>query len=597
MRGMCNSTISISGILTVCVAALVLPSALVAATPTPAASTMTFSAVALTTVASDTEWTQWGRTPNRNMAGTARNLPSSFNPGEIAEDESVDMATTENVQWVAKLGSQTYGNPTILNGRIFIGTNNQGRGDARFKGDYGVLKCLDAATGETLWNLTVPKLGSGKVGDWEFLGICSSPSVVDDRVYVITNRCEVIALDVNGLANGNQGTQDEGQYMSFRGIQPLPPVELAPTDADIIWRYDMREELGIYPHNITSSSLLVVGDRIYASTSNGVTYNHRGIPSPKAPSIIVLDRAAAEKPGATAEDILVGEEASGLSKKILHCNWTSPAFGSAGGKEILVFGGPDGFCYGFNPVPVPDEEGYGVLEMLWSYDCNPREYRFHDGDPSKPIKYATAPGPSEIIATPVIHDGRVYAAIGQDPEHGEGVGCFSCIDLATGKKIWDHRINRTISTCAVADGMVYAADYSGFLYCFDAVNGKLYWKYDTVAPIWGSTMVADGKVFLGNEDGAFTIIETAPMRKLADELGAPMEIEMRRGKFKAEGSKDAKELSGDAIAQYFNEVDFGRAVYLTPIVANDTLYVGTMTHLYAVKSGGAGSTNAAGSGE
>lgn len=558
--------------------------------------------------AKTTEWRQWGRTPERNMVGFADNLPETFEPGEIQDDESVDLSTTENVLWVTKLGSQTYGNPTIADGRIYIGTNNQGRNDPRFPGDYGVVTCIDAATGKKHWELTIPKLGSGKVGDWEFLGVCSSPAVFGDRVYVITNRCEVIALDVNGMADGNQGLQDEGQYMSYKGITPQPPVDVKPTDADIIWRYDMRLELGIYPHNITSSSVLVVGDYIYASTSNGVTYNHKGIPSPKAPSMVVLDRKAAEKEGATADDILVGEEASGLSKKILHCNWTSPTYGEVDGKPILIFGGPDGVTYAFDPKPVPDEEGFGVLTQLWSLDCNPKEYRFRDGDPEKPIKYATAPGPSEIISTPVFHDGRVYVAIGQDPEHGEGVGCFTCIDAKTGKKLWEYRINRTISTPSIADGLAYIADYSGFLYCLDAEDGTLYWKYDTVAPIWGSTLVADGKVYLGNEDGLLTVMHTAATRKLADELGAPVEIEYRRGKLTAIGSKEEREISGEAVHEYFNEVDFGHAVYLSPIVANDTLYVGTMTHLFATregaepvgmqkKSGGAGSTGSESAGE
>ena len=37
------------------------------------------------------------------------------------DDESVDMSTTKNIKWVAKLGSQAYGNVTIANGRVFAG--------------------------------------------------------------------------------------------------------------------------------------------------------------------------------------------------------------------------------------------------------------------------------------------------------------------------------------------------------------------------------------------------------------------------------------------------------------------------------------------
>ena len=53
---------------------------------------------------------------------------------------------------------------------------------------------------------TLAKLGAGKVSDWEYLGIASSPTVDGDFVYIVTNRFEVICLDVQGQANGNQGS-------------------------------------------------------------------------------------------------------------------------------------------------------------------------------------------------------------------------------------------------------------------------------------------------------------------------------------------------------------------------------------------------------
>jgi len=535
------------------------------------------------------DWPQWGRTPARNMAGDATGLPAEFQPGEIKDDGQVDMTTTRNVKWVAKLGSQTYGNPTVAGGRIYIGTNNQGRGDPRFKGDASLLECLDAATGKTIWTLTIPKLGSGKVGDWEFLGLCSSPAVVGNRVYIITNRCEVLCADVNGLADGNQGVQDEGQYMSYLGTQRKPPVEVKPTDADIIWRYDMREELGVYPHNITSSSALVVGDRIYCSTSNGVTYDHRAIPSPRSPALIVLDRKKAEEPDAKPEDILLGEEASGLSERAFHGNWTSPGHGEIDGRGVILYGGPDGRCYAFEPVPVQGPEGFPMLKEKWRYDCNPRHYRFKDVMKKEPIRYARPEGPSEVIATPVFYKGRVYVSIGQDPEHGQGVGNLSCIDVATGGKVWDRRINRSISTCSIAEDLVYVADYSGYLYCLDAATGTLHWRYDTMSPVWGSTLVADGKVYLGNEDGLMTVIMTREMKALADRFGQGIEIQKKKGRLLITmADKKTTEISGDEVKRYLHEADFGSAIYLTPVVAEGVLYIGTATHLYAIEKKKAG---------
>src|SRR5262249_40803700 len=170
-----------------------------------------------------------------------------------------------------------------------------------------------------------------------------------------------------------------------------------------------------------------------------------------------------------------------------------------------------------------------------------------------PLKYATYDGPSEVIATPVFYNNRVYVPIGQDPEHGEGLGHFVCIDATKSGDItktgtvWEYNdIHRSLSTPAIADGLLFVADFSGFVYCLDAETGKLYWKYDTKSHIWGSTLVADGKVYFGTEDGDFIILAAG---------------------------KELKEL---------RKIDMRSPVYASPVVANGTLYVATPTHLYAI---------------
>ena len=121
-------------------------------------------------------WPQWGRDMTRNMTCDETGLAGTFAAGEfIGNTDEIDMATTENIKWIAKLGSQSYGNPTVADGRIYLGTNNDSQEDPRFKGDRSVVYCLDEKTGEKIWQLNIPKLGTGKVSDWEFLGICSSP--------------------------------------------------------------------------------------------------------------------------------------------------------------------------------------------------------------------------------------------------------------------------------------------------------------------------------------------------------------------------------------------------------------------------------------
>ncbi len=498
------------------------------------------------------DWPMWGGSISRNMVSNVTGLPTEFNAGEfIGASDQIDASTTHNIKWIAKLGSQAYGNPTIANGRVYVGTNNDSPRDPRFKGDRSVLYCFDEATGEMIWMLNCPKMGTGKVSDWEYLGICSSPTIDGDRVYLVTNLCEVVCLDVNGMANGNDGPfMDEGQHMAGRGN---PPMEVKDTDADIIWTLNMIDECGVFPHNITSSSVLVVGDHLWVTTSNGVDYGHVETPSPNAPSLILVDKATGS---------LIAEEASGLSQRIFHCNWSSPAYLKAGDTQLCIFGGPDGWCYGFSPEPTTDADGYPVLKEVFRFDCNPPEYRMRDG---KKIKYATRAGPSEVLATPIVYKNRVYTAIGQDPEHGEGAGNLVCFDptktgdITQSGKIWSYqKIARAISTLAIHDGLVFAADFSGFVYCLDAETGHEYWVHDTKGHIWASPLVADGKVYIGNEDGYMTILAAGKEHKL------------------------------------ISEIDMKSPIYSSAVAANGTLYVATHTHLFAIAKMGDGASGAEG---
>ena len=502
------------------------------------------------TLAPAADWPQWCGTASKNMVSTEKGLPTEFSAGKRKKgSEEVDMATTKNCRWVVKLGSQSYGTPVVGGGKILVGTNNEVPRDAKKTGDRSNIYCLDEKTGKYLWQLSVPKLGAGKVSDWEFLGQCTSPYIEGDRAYMVTNRCEIVAIDMNGQANGNQGATDEVKY--FTGVaapgQPAPtPAEVTPEDGDVLWRFDMREELGVFPHNITSSSVLVQGDKVYAVTSAGVDWTHTNLPNPQAPCFVAVDKNT----GAYA-----GEETSKIGERVMHCNWSSPAFGNIKGTPMVIFGAGDGFVYGFDPVPKKESDDVSVLSELFKFDCVPHDLRFKEDGTTK-RKYSDADGPSEIISTPVVYENKVFVQIGQDPEHGEGKGCLSCIDatkkgdISKGGALWQYKdIERSISTCSIADGLLYAADYSGRVHCLDVETGKPHWVYDTKGHIWSSTLVADGKVYIGNEEGELTVL------------------------------KHGKEMKKLGV------IEFPAPLMSSPVAANGALIVTTMTHIYCFAEG------------
>lgn len=486
------------------------------------------------------DWPRWGgNDPGRNMYSPAKGLPDHFDVKFKPNGEEVDMKTTHNVKWTAKLGSQAFGNVVVSGGKIFIGTNNENPRDPQHQGDHSILLCFDEKTGEFLWQLVVPKLASGKVNDWENLGLLSSPCVEGNRVYLVTSRCEVVCLDTEGMANGNDGPfMDEAQYVAGPG---KPKATIGPKDADIIWRYDMMDELGVFPHNASNCSVLIVGDRIYVCTSNGQDWTHSNIPSPNSPSFIALDKKTGQ---------LVGEDDAQIGPHIFHGEWSSPSAGVVNGKQLVFWGSGNGFCYAFDAQPVKEGDT-SYLKTAWKFDCNPPERWGTDAG----HKYPGAEGPSEVNATPVFYKNRIYVAVGQDPEHGEGVGILTCIDatksgdVTKGAKIWSYdQIHRSLSTVSIDPdtGLLFVGDFSGFVHCLDAETGKLYWTHDMKAHIWGSTLVADGKVYLGDEDGDLVVMAASKEKKI------------------------------------ISTTNLGAAIYSTPIVANGVIYVHSQSHLFAL---------------
>ena len=449
----------------------------------------------------------FGQTLSRNQVSDEKGVPEKWDP-----------ATGLNIKWVAALGSQTYAGPVVYGGKVFVGTNNEGQRNPKLKSDRGVVMAFSAADGKFLWQAAHPKLPAGMVNDWPMQGVCSTPYVHGDRIYYVSNRAEVICADTEGFMDG----ENDGPYTKEE--------ETSPIDEDIIWKFDMMGELAVFPHNLAAGSPLVAGDLLFTVTGNGVDEGHVNIPSPDAPSFIAINKNTGK---------LVWEDAS-PREHILHGSWSNPVYAVIKGKPQVIIPGGDGWIYSFEP-----ETG----KQIWKFNANPKDAVYVLG--GRGTK-------NEIIATPVIWEDKVFVGVGQDPEHGEGIGHLWAIDATkTGDvtetaAVW-HRGNqdfhRTISSVAIHDGLLYAADLNGLLYCLDARTGQHYWTHDLAAAVWGSPFVVDGKVYIGDEDGDVAVFR--------------------------EGKK------ADLIA----EINMGNAVYTTPTVKDGVMYIASRTKLFAIAGG------------
>ena len=278
-------------------------------------------------------WPMLGGSPSRNFVNLVeKNIASTWT---LNKD-----GAGENVKWSVRLGSKAYGGPIISGGRVYVGTNNEHPRNPEIKGDKGVLMCFNEADGKFLWQSVHDKLLTGRVNDWEYEGIASSPYVEGNRLWYVSNRCELICASTDGLAAGNRGVTDE-KYDSK-------------TDADIIWRLDMIKDLGVFPHNLAACSPLVIGDTVFVTTGNGVDEGHKNVPNPNAPSFIAVDKNTGAVKWTNNDP----------GRNIMHGQWSSPAYAEPNGKPMVIFAGGDGWIRAFNP---PD----GAL--MWKFDGNPKK--------------------------------------------------------------------------------------------------------------------------------------------------------------------------------------------------------------------------------
>lgn len=396
------------------------------------------------------DWPMLGGHPDRNMVSPEKGLPVTWDAG--------GKKPKQNIKWVAPLGRVTFGNPVISGGRVFIGTDHDTPDPTQQR---GVLKCISEKDGSLLWQATHDKLRNPGEDDGT-IGICSTPCVAADRVYYVSNRGELVA---RAVADGKEA-----------------------------WLLDMRATLGISPNQASASSPLVVGDLVFVVTGNGTDYKTGKIKNPAAPSFIAVDRHTGK---------VVWQDSSPGSK-IISGQWGSPGYGVVAGQPQVAFPGGDGWLYSFEPL---------TGKLLWKFNAKAHEKPSASGEPETIFN---------LLGAPVFAGDRVLFAIGE-PEAGTGPGALRCIDatkrgdVTRTAEVWrlgGEEFSDSISTVAVHDGLVYAVDTPGFLSCIDAATGKRLWFDDLKSNTWGSPLVADGKVYVQTAEGTVGVFAAGREKKL-----------------------------------------------------------------------------------
>ncbi len=396
-----------------------------------------------------------------------------------------DTTSGRNIVWSVELGNQTFGRPVVAGNVVYIGTDNARHMNPDYQEECGVLMAFRASDGKFLWQDVAPRVERG-LREFLLPSTTSVPYVEGERLYYVTAECQLRCLDTEGFRDG----ENNGPYRN----------ELFQDNAaaDIIWELDMCGRLGVFPHEATNSQVLPLGDLLLVSTSNGQNEGHTRVPSPRAPSLIAVDKHTGE----------VVWRAIGAGDQVLHGQWSSPVAVNVNGRTQVLFGGGDGWLRAYDAA-----SGHEI----WRFDGNPKDAR-----------WLPRPGVlsrSFIVASPVVADGRVFVAMGQSPGHGNGPSFIHAIspngqgDVTTSRLLWTSRdVGRVVATPIEKDGLLYVADVGGTIHCLDAATGAQVWTHETNAAIWDCLLLVGDRLYVGNEDGTMTILRTGRRKELLAEI-------------------------------------------------------------------------------
>jgi outer membrane protein assembly factor BamB/HEAT repeat protein len=460
-------------------------------------------------------------------SGAGRGAPASEPVGPVGESEGrspsvkttgnppVDWDTTTglNIVWSVELGNETFGRPVVVGDAVYVGTDNARHMNPAFQEDAGVLAAFQATDGKFLWQDVAPRIERG-LREFLLPSTTSTPYVEGNRLYYVTAECQLRCLDTQGFRDGENNGPFRDEVFQDNAA------------ADIVWELDMCGRLGVFPHEATNSEVLPVGDLLMVSTSNGQNEGHTRVPSPRAPSLIAVDKRSGE----------VVWRAIGAGEQVLHGQWSSPVAATVNGRIQVLFGGGDGWLRSYDAT-----SGHEV----WRFDGNPKDARW--------LPRPRVLSRSSIIASPVFADGRVFVAMGQSPGHGNGPSLIHAIspngqgDVTESRLLWTSReIGRVVGTPIVKDGLLYVGDLGGTIHCLDAATGAHVWKHETNEAIWGSLLLAGDRLYVGNVEGSMTVLRAG-----------------RR-----------KELLG--------QIEMDAPIYSPPALVGDALYLATANRLYFI---------------
>jgi outer membrane protein assembly factor BamB len=240
----------------------------------------------------------------------------------------------------------------------------------------------------------------------------------------------------------------------------------------IVWQHSLHEEYGRisgYGGRITSP--IVDGDLLIISMLNASW----GFEATGRTRLVAFDKRTGK---------VVWWASTGLQPKDTY--YSTPVVAVIKGERLIITGGGDGGVHAFR---------VHTGEKVWSYIF----------------------GTAAVNCSPVVDGSYVYIGHGENNDVGGTQGKVICVDAAEvsdgkPKLVWAvEGIKAKFASPIFDNGRLYVCNDLGFLYCLDGKTGKQHWRFRIGKNTKGSPVLADGKIYVGEEDGKFHILEPGAM--------------------------------------------------------------------------------------
>jgi outer membrane protein assembly factor BamB len=416
------------------------------------------------------DWPQW-RGPRADGTSEQRNLPVRWSDGE-------------NVAWKAALKGTGISTPIVW-GDLVIATSQDGAsvrrsgrhptlvqgGDAAAEGERPigvaagvektvfVVTALSRESGERVWEHQVEAEGELPPVHEKHNLATASPATDGEHVFAWFGTGQLVALEMTGRR----------VWMRHLGTEYAP--------FDIQWGH--------------GSSPVVHGDALLL-----VCYHNR------LSYLLSLDKRtgkvrwkADREPGVLSYSTPIVVDGPKGPEVVINSSEGIDGFDAETGERLWHFAESNRFPI---PMPVP---GGDRLYLSRGYRSGPYMAlrRGGRGDIGESHVAWRVPTGAPYVSSLVHADGLVYMA-------GD-VGIVTCVDAATGEKVWQERLDGVFTASPVAaDGKVYLAGESGETIVLQAGRAPKVLARNTISGrLLASPAIAGGRIFLRTDDAIVAI--------------------------------------------------------------------------------------------